>query len=96
MFKTRLLSGIVLIILALFFLITGGNVLLVVTALLSLIGMMEFLRMVKIHKTPLAFLGYAAVLALYVLLFIGNTEKILAIIVIYLIASMAVYVFFFS
>lgn len=95
MFKTRLLSGIVLIILALFFLITGGNVLLVVTALLSLIGMMEFLRMVKIHKTPLAFLGYAAVLALYVLLFIGNTEKLLAIIVIYLIASMAVYVFAF-
>ncbi len=92
MFKTRLLSGIVLMALALLFLIMGGNMLLVATAFLSLVGMMEFMRMAKVHKTPLAVLGYGAVTALYVLLFIGNMDKFMTVIVIYLMALMAIYV----
>ena len=39
MFKTRLISGIILVILAVLFICLGGNVLLSVTALISLIGM---------------------------------------------------------
>jgi len=92
MFKTRLLSGIVLMALALLFVIIGGNMLLAANAVLSFIGMMEFMRMVKVHKTPLAVLGYMSVAALYVMLFTGNMEKLVAVIVIYLIALMAVYV----
>lgn len=41
MFKTRLLSGIVLVIAALVLIITGGDVLLVSTLLISWIGMFE-------------------------------------------------------
>ena len=92
MFKTRLLSGIVLMALALVFLIAGGNLLLAITAFLSFRGMMEFMRMAKVHKTPLAVLGYGAVAALYVLLFTGNMDKLVAVIVIYLMTIMAVYV----
>lgn len=92
MFKTRLLSGIVLITLALIFLIAGGNLLLLGTAFLSFRGMMEFMRMAKVHKTPLALLGYGAVTALYVLLFTGNMDKLITVIVAYLMAIMVVYV----
>ena len=41
MFKTRLLSGIVLVILALVFIITGNDLLLAVTGIISLIGLYE-------------------------------------------------------
>ena len=92
MFKTRLLSGIILLIVMVLLIVPGGNILLAATALLSLIAMMEFMRMVKLHKTPLAVLGYAAVAALYLILFLGKTEKILTLLVFLILAVMAVYV----
>lgn len=92
MFKTRLLSGIILMALTLIFLIAGGNLLLFGTAFLSFRGMMEFMRMAKLHKTPLALLGYGAVTALYILLFTGTMDKLVEVIVIYLMALMVVYV----
>ncbi len=92
MFRTRLLSSIVLMIIMLFVVIMGGNFLFAATAFLSLVGMMEFMRMAKIHKTPLAALGYAAVALLYVLYITGNTDKIVALIVFFFLAAMAVYV----
>ncbi len=92
MFKTRLLSGIVLIILLLFFGIMGGNFLFAAAAVLSLRGMMEFLRMIKLHKEPLAVLGYVAVAALYACLWLGQGEKLLAVLAFFLLALMAVYV----
>lgn len=95
MFKTRLLSSVVLMILMLFFIISGGNLLLLLTAFLSLVAMMEFMRMVKLHKTPLALPGYVAVALLYVLLFTGRTEKIVPLGVFYLLILMAVYVIAF-
>lgn len=95
MFKTRLLSSIVLMILMLFFIISGGNLLLLLTAFLSLVAMMEFMRMVKLHKTPLAVPGYAAVALLYVLLFTDRTDNIVPLGVFYLLILMAVYVIAF-
>lgn len=95
MFKIRLLSSIVLMILMLFFVITGGNVLLAGVAFLSFVAMMEFMRMAKIHKSILAVPGYASIALLYVLLFTENTDKILPLCVFYLLAVMAVYVFAF-
>ncbi|MGN0312764.1 MAG: phosphatidate cytidylyltransferase [Lachnospiraceae bacterium] len=65
MFKTRLLSGIVLVVLALCLIITGGNVLLLSTAVISLIGLFELYRVFKIHNTPLGYVGYIAVILYY-------------------------------
>ena len=48
MFKTRLLSGIVLVIAALVLIITGGDVLLISTLIISYIGMFELYRI--FHK----------------------------------------------
>ena len=95
MFKVRLLSGIILLIAMVLLIVPGGNVLLAATAVLSLIAMMEFLRMVKIHKTPLAVLGYASVMALYVIHLLGKTEKLLPLIVFLILAVMAIYVLSF-
>ena len=60
MFKTRLLSGIVLVIAALVLIITGGDVLLVSTLLISWIGMFELYRIFHIEKSAPGIVGYAA------------------------------------
>lgn len=92
MFKIRLLSSIVLMVLMLVFIITGGNVLLAAVAFLSLVAMMEIMRMAKIHKSPLAVLGYASIVLLYVLLLTNHMDKLVPLAVFYLMAIMAVYV----
>ena len=58
MFKTRLISGIILIAVALLLIIPGGPVLLAGCIAISLIGMMEFYRVIGVHKTSLAVVGY--------------------------------------
>ena len=59
MFKQRLISGVILVILALIFIIHGGYLLLAVLGIISLIGMYEFYRVFKIEKT-VGIAGYAA------------------------------------
>lgn len=65
MFVPRLLSGIVLVILAVVLILCGGNVLLFSTLLISLIGMFELYRVLKIEKTPLAFCSYLVTAVFY-------------------------------
>lgn len=65
MFKTRLLSGIVLVVIALVLIITGGNVLLVSTAVISFIGMFELYRIFHIEKTIAGIAGYLAAILFY-------------------------------
>ena len=50
MFLTRLISGAVLLAAAFFLVNTGGIFLLLVSAVLALIGMYEFYRVIKIEK----------------------------------------------
>lgn len=92
MFKMRFLSGVVLIALTLLFLILGGPVLLVVTAVLSLIGLMELLRMVKLHKTPLAVPAFASVGILYLLLYTDRMDFLVPLAVFFLMVLMVLYV----
>lgn len=58
MFVPRLLSGIVMVILAIVLILCGGNVLLFSTLVISTIGMFELYRVLKIEKTPLAICSY--------------------------------------
>lgn len=92
MFKVRLFSSIVLMILMLFFVITGGNFLLAAVAFLSFVAVMEFMRMAKIHKSMLAVPGYGAVAVLYGLLLTNNMDKLVPLAVFFLLTVMAVYV----
>ena len=60
MFKTRLLSGIVLVILVIGVLYLGGYVTAGAMLLLSLGGVFELLRIYKLHKTPIGIVTYIA------------------------------------
>ena len=50
MFKTRLLSGILLVIIALITIISGGNILFGTVLVISLIGLSELYKVFKIEK----------------------------------------------
>ena len=65
MFKTRLLSGIVLVILALIVIISGGYVTLLSLLAISLIGMHELYRVFQLEKTPMATAAYLIAAAFY-------------------------------
>ena len=67
MFRTRLISGIVLVILALAVNIIGGDILLAALALISLVGLYELYRALGLERMLPAFAGYAAVIVHYVL-----------------------------
>ncbi|MCI8280789.1 MAG: phosphatidate cytidylyltransferase [Lachnospiraceae bacterium] len=66
MFRTRLISGIVLVILLLALGIAGGDVLLAGLGLVSLIGMHELYQVFHLEKSSLAIAGYGMALLYYV------------------------------
>ena len=68
MFRTRLISGIFLVLFALLFIITGGYVLWSVTLVLSLIGLFELYRVFGFEKDRLlGGMGYLFVCLYYIL-----------------------------
>ncbi|MBP7320866.1 MAG: phosphatidate cytidylyltransferase, partial [Lachnospiraceae bacterium] len=58
MFKTRLLSGIVLLLALLGMLLLGGEVLLFSLTVIALIGLFEFYRIFQIEKSMIGLAGY--------------------------------------
>ncbi len=93
MFKTRLLSGILLVIIALITIITGGDVLFGTILLISLIGMTEIYKVLEINKKELGIVGYVAAIAYFAFIRFGLTEWVTALGIGFLILIMAVYVF---
>lgn len=96
MFKTRLISGIVLVALALLTILSGGWILWGTLLCLSEIGLYELYRAVGAWKKNDAFLleaGCAAVVFYYVLLKLTGTEFLFAGLLFILICLMFVYVF---
>ncbi len=93
MFKTRLLSGILLIIIALATIISGGDVLFATLLLISFIGMTEIYRVLEISGTLLGGAGYIAAAAYYLLLRMDKTELIVMLAIAFLIVLMMIYVF---
>ena len=69
MFKTRLLSGILLVIIALITVIMGGSLLFGVLLLISLIGMTELYKVFGIEKKAPGVLGYIFAVGYYALLY---------------------------
>ena len=95
MFKTRLLSGIILVIVLIITVGYGGNLLFGVLAVISLIGMSELYKVVKVERVSLGIAGYLAAMVYYGLLFTGRMEMVTALLVLFLVVVMAVYVFAF-
>lgn len=93
MFKTRLLSGIVLVILALIIIISGGYVTLFSLLGISLIGMHELYRVFKLEKTPLAMVSYLMAVLFYCVQLLPIVIEPMALVMLFLIMLMFVYVF---
>lgn len=93
MFKTRLLSGIVLVAIALVVIITGGNLLLGAMGAVSLVGMYELYRVFELEKTPAGFVGYGAALLYYINLRMQFFSDVMMFSILFLIVLLAVYVF---
>lgn len=93
MFKTRLLSGIVLVILAIGFIILGGDILLAVIGLISLIGMYELYRVLKIEKRVIGIMGYLAAIVYFLNIRFAFVPDILMLVFAFLILLLFAYVF---
>lgn len=65
MFKTRLMSGVILIILAFVLINTGGSLLLAATGAIAVIGMYELYRIFHIERDIAGFFGYAVAALFY-------------------------------
>ena len=93
MFKTRLLSGILLVIIALATIISGGDVLFATLLMISFIGMTEIYRVLEISGTLLGGAGYVAAAVYYLLLRVNRTDMVVMLAIAFLIVLMMVYVF---
>lgn len=92
MFGQRLVSGIVLVALAIGAIWTGQSVLLAVIAALSLIGQFELYRGIKLEKSALAVTGYVATCGYELLLFLEQERFLEVYLLAVMIAFMTVYV----
>ena len=93
MFKTRLLSGILLVLIALVTIISGGDVLFLTLLMISFIGMTELYKVLDISGSLLGIAGYVAAVVYYGLLRFGKTDWITFLAIAFLIVLMVIYVF---
>ncbi|WP_434311264.1 phosphatidate cytidylyltransferase [Hominifimenecus sp. rT4P-3] len=95
MFWVRFRSSILLMVITIFLMVMGGNVLFAGLLLISWMGMMELYRIFDFHKTLLGAVGYLAAAGYYAMVYFGRTELALLGLTGFLIALMAVYVLTF-
>ena len=95
MFKERLISGVVLIVIALLTVIMGGSILAALLMVVSVIGMTEIYKIRDIHNSLLGYIGYIGVMLYYICIYMGMIEYIVMLILAVLVAFMAAYVFTF-
>ncbi|WP_346662895.1 phosphatidate cytidylyltransferase [uncultured Merdimonas sp.] len=93
MFKTRLLSGIVLVIVLIATVGLGGDLLFFLLLAVSLIGMTELYHVVEVRETLLGVAGYLAAAVYYRLLYVGRLESVMMLSLLFLVVLMAIYVF---
>lgn len=95
MFKTRLLSGIVLVIILIATVGTGGGLLFGFLALISLIGLSELYKVVDVQNKILGLTGYLGAVVYYGILYTEQMQYVTLFTIAFLVVLMAVYVFSF-
>lgn len=95
MFTTRLISGVILVLIALFTVGSGGILLFVTTISISMIGLFELYRVMKIQKNPLGYMGYITALSYYGLLWFRGEQFMMLMSIAFLMILMSIYVFTF-
>lgn len=102
MFVTRLVSGIILVILAVLFIYSGGIVLSGVLLVLSLIGSFELLRVFGMEKSPISIGVYFVTVSYYVLITLSrifdfdHNTSIVVFLILMMLFYLGIYVFNFK
>lgn len=92
MFKTRLISGIILMVIAITVIILGDNVLFGTLLVISLVGMTELYKILKIEKSLLGIIGYLAAVIYYALIYFNQLDHLLLLFIGFLLLLMVSYV----
>lgn len=95
MFKTRLLSGIVLLAIAITVVVLGGHILFATILLISMIGTMELYRLENMEKSLPGITGYIAGVGYFALIFTGYSRYLILLFIGFLMVLMFLYVFQF-
>lgn len=95
MFAKRLLSGIILVICAVFLVTRGGLPLYAATVLIAIRGLFELYRVLNIEKTPLGFVGYLTAISYYGLVWFDGHRFVTLMVIAALMVLMSIYVFTF-
>jgi len=95
MFTTRLISGIILVLLAVVIVGAGGITLFAVNGVISMVGLFELYRVLKIERTPLAVIGYLACACYYALIWFDEHQYVTLMAIVVLMCLMEFYVFTF-
>lgn len=94
-FIIRLLSGILLIVLLFFVLYMGGDLLFLVSLLLSIIGLIEIYRVLGLNKNILSYLGFVFTFIYYYTIYNYKIDGILLFLIVMLLSLLIFYVFSF-
>lgn len=95
MFTTRLISGIILVLIALVTVGSGGMILFATTVAISMIGLFELYRVMKIQKNVIGIAGYLTVVSYYGLLWFHGEQYMMLMSIAFLMILMTIYVFTF-
>ncbi|MGL6202254.1 MAG: phosphatidate cytidylyltransferase [Lachnospiraceae bacterium] len=95
MFRTRLISGILLVAVTIVAVLQGSYLLWGILLLVSLIGMSELYRVFAIRKSLMGILGYLTAVVYYVLVLRQQLDGLMLMAILFLILLMFIYVFTF-
>ena len=95
MFFTRLVSGAALLIAAVFAFYIGNFPLIILSALISVIGLFEFYRALGLEKKNIVYLGYIYSIIYYCLIYFKLNQYIFFSVIAFLMVIFAIYVFTF-
>ncbi len=95
MFRTRLISGIVLLIIIIGLGLIGGLTLWSSTLIISLIGMYELYTVFGLEKKSISYIGYLAAILYYIIVYIDIEAYITFVFIAILLVFMSIYMFTF-
>ncbi len=95
MFKERLISGIVMMIIAIGAIMLGGYVLYALILGISIIGMYELYKLYHMERTVPGILGYVACVAYFLLIHFELEQYVLPMVLAFLLLAMILYVCYF-
>lgn len=92
MFKIRLISGIILLAIAITVVVLGDNVLFGTLLAISLIGMTELYKILKVEKKVPGIIGYVAAVIYYALIYFNRLQYLMLLFISFLLLLMVIYV----